>query len=70
MDKYNNNIKQTQDNDSDFIFDQVHSPCINPIVDAYWDWKDTNFHVQGLVKADHEIVKVFDYVLTIWNYNN
>ena len=35
----------------------VRSACVNPIIDSYWQWNSEVFHIRGLEKGDHEMVK-------------
>jgi len=35
----------------------ARSACVNPIIDAYWQWHKDVYHIRGLEKGDHEMVK-------------
>lgn len=35
----------------------VRSACVNPVCDAFWSWKNTTYHVRGVVNGTYELVR-------------
>lgn len=35
----------------------VRSACVNPVCDAFWHWKNSTYHVRGVVNGTYELVR-------------
>lgn len=35
----------------------VRSACVNPVCDAFWTWRNSTYHVRGVVNGTYELVR-------------